>query len=160
MILRTSYFYQIRNFSRNMIPVSTAQFDPKWYHAFTGDYNYLFKDKRGIVNGLRMLPIIECGKAASSCGGPESCCYTPAVPACPFLESYRANLEQLNINTLIDDFNYLASAYQAHEHIDDEITIVLIVYETPKNPCSERAALHDYFNSKGVECKELTYPIA
>ena len=158
MILRTSYFYQIRNFNRNMIPVSTAIWDPKWYHDFTGDYNYLFKDKRGIVNGLRMLPIIECGKASSGCGGPDRCVYKPQ-PACPFLKSYRDNLELLNINILMNAFNYLASEYQKHEHIDDEITIVLIVYETPKNPCSERGALIDYFNSHGVECKELTYPI-
>ena len=143
-----------------MIPVSTAIWDPGWYHDFTRDYNYIFKDKRGIVNGIRYLPIIECGKAASGCTGPGSCRYAPTAPACPFLESYRANLEQLNINTLIDDFNYLASAYQKHENINDEITIVLIVYETPKNPCSERGALIDYFTSKGNECKELTYLIS
>ena len=160
MILRTSYFYQIRNFKRNMIPVSTAIWDPKYFHNFTGDYNYLFKDKRGIVNGLRMLPIIECGKASSGCRGPESYSHTSSVPVCPFLMSYRNNLEQLNINTLINDFNYLASAYQKHENINDEITIVLIVYETPKNPCSERVALIDYFNSKGIECKELDYPVS
>lgn len=159
MILRTSYFYQIRNFKRNMIPVSTAIFDPRWYHNFTGDYNYLFKDKREIVNGIRCLPIIECGRAASSCKGPEQCHYAPAATACPFLKSYRNNLEQLNINSLIDDFNYLASVYQIHEHLDDEITIVLIVYETPSNPCSERKALLDFFNSHGVECSELKYPI-
>ncbi len=158
MILRTSYFYQIRNFKRNMIPVSTAIWDPKYFHNFTGDYNYLFKDKRGIVNGLRCLPIIECGRAAQSCKGPEHCAYNPQ-PACPFLKSYRDNLEQLNINTLINDFNYLASAYQTYEHINDEIAIVLIVYETPKNPCSERKELISYFNSRGIDCKELTYPI-
>ena len=159
MKLRISYFYQIRNFKRTMIPVSTCIGDPKWYHNFTDDYNYLFKDKRGIVNGLRMLPIIECGKASSGCNGPDLCGHILELPACPFLMSYRNNLEQLNINTLINDFNYLASAYQKHENINDEITIVLIVYETPKNPCSERVALIDYFNSKGIECKELTYPI-
>lgn len=160
MILRTSYFYQIRNFKRNMIPVSTAIWDPKWYHNFSGDYNYIFKDKRGIVNGLRILPIIECGKTAQSCKGPEQCHYTSSTPACPFLESYRDNLEQLNINTLIKDFNFLAFRYQIREHIEDEIIIALIVYETPKNLCSERGALIDYFNSNGVECKELTYPIS
>lgn len=29
MKIRTSYFYQIRNFKKNMIPVSTAMWDPK-----------------------------------------------------------------------------------------------------------------------------------
>lgn len=159
MILRTSYFYQIRNFKRNMIPVSTAIFDPHWYHDFSGDYDYIFKDKRGIVNGLRVLPIIECGKAAQSCIGPEQCSHVLTVPVCPFLKSYAENLEQLNINTLINDFNDLAAGYKMCEKIDDEIIIVLIVYETPKNRCSERNALINYFNKHGVECKELNYPI-
>ena len=29
MLVRTSYFYQIRNFTRNMIPISTAVWDPR-----------------------------------------------------------------------------------------------------------------------------------
>ena len=143
-----------------MIPISTAIWDPGWYHDFTGDYNYLFKDKRGIVNGLRILPIIECGKAAQSCKGPEQCNYTSTVPACPFLKSYTENLKQLDINILINAFNDLALKYKMHENIENEIVIVLIVYETPKNPCSERNALINYFNKHGIECKELDYPIA
>lgn len=62
MKIRTSYFYQIRNFTRNMIPISTAVWDPTWYHNFTNDYNYIFKDKRNILNGLRLESIIEQGK--------------------------------------------------------------------------------------------------
>ena len=27
-----SYFYQIRNFSPNMIPISTTVSDPDWFH--------------------------------------------------------------------------------------------------------------------------------
>lgn len=159
MKIRTSYYYQIRNFKRNYIPVSTTQTDPLWFHDFTGDYNHIFKDKRGIVNGIRCLPIIKCGKAAQGCKGPDLCQYTPA-PACPFLSSYRDNLAQLDFDTLLKDFSSLALQYQIHENIDDEITIVLIVYETPKNPCSERQALINYFTSNGIECKELEYPIS
>jgi len=32
MKVRISYFYQIRNFKTNMIPMSTALSDPAWYH--------------------------------------------------------------------------------------------------------------------------------
>ena len=158
MKIRTSYFYQIRNFKKNMIPISTAIWDPKWYHDFTGDYNYIFKDKRGIVNGIRYLPIIKCGKAAQSCKGPEHCSFQPE-PACPFLSSYRQNLEQLDFNNLLSDFSSLAEKYKKAESINEEIIMVLIVYETPKNFCSERVALIDYFNSHGIECEELVYPI-
>ena len=61
MEIRTSYFYQIRNFKKNMLPVSTAIYDPKWYHHNLG-YNNIFEDKRGILNGLRILPIIDARK--------------------------------------------------------------------------------------------------
>lgn len=53
----------------------------------------------------------------------------------------------------------LAENYKQTENIKEEIILVLIVYETPSNPCSERQALIDYFNSKGIECQELEYPI-
>ena len=142
-----------------MIPISTAVGDPAWYHDFSGDYNYIFKDKRQIVNGIRYLPIIKCGKSAQSCKGPDLCRHKTTAPACPFLTSYRDNLEKLNIQNIINDFNYLASAYQNYGGIKDEIIIVLIVYETPKNLCSERNALINYFNSHNIECKELDYPI-
>lgn len=32
MKILISYFYQIRFFKPNMIPLSTAAFDPKWFH--------------------------------------------------------------------------------------------------------------------------------
>ena len=32
----TSYFYQIRFFRPDMIPLSTARFDPSWYHRNKG----------------------------------------------------------------------------------------------------------------------------
>jgi len=38
-------------------------------------------------------------------------------------------------------------------------TIVLIVYEAPNNPCSERKILQEYFNNHEIECKELEYSI-
>lgn len=30
----TSYFYKLRFFTPNMLPFSTAKWDPKWYHNF------------------------------------------------------------------------------------------------------------------------------
>ena len=57
MKLAISYFYQIRNFPKNYIPMSTCLSDPAWYHNNQGE-NYIYKDKRGILNGLRLQPII------------------------------------------------------------------------------------------------------
>ena len=38
------YFYQVRFFTPNMIPVSTAVSDPKWYHQNKGP-QFTFLDK-------------------------------------------------------------------------------------------------------------------
>ena len=60
---------------------------------------------------------------------------------------------------MMSDIENLAKRYAIANNINEEIIIVLIVYETPNNPCSERKPLQDFFNSHGVECKELEYPI-
>ena len=158
MKIRTSYFYQIRNFKRNMIPVSTAIWDPDWYHDFTKDYFYLFKDKRDILNGLRIEPIIEQGRKSNH--GPDICpCECKNYETCSFLHQYRENLEKIDFNKMMADIEDLADRYAIANKIEEEIIIVLIVYETPTNPCSERKPLQDFFNAHGVECKELDYPI-
>lgn len=158
MKIRTSYFYQIRNFNRNMIPISTAIWDPSWFHNFTGDYNFSFYDKRNIINGLRCNTIIEQGKKSNH--GSEICpCENKDYSTCSFLSNYRNNLENIDFNKLYDAFEELTEWYAKENNLHEEIIIVLIVYETPINPCSERKPLQDYFNSHGIECKELDYPI-
>ena len=57
------------------------------------------------------------------------------------------------------DMLELAENYKEIENIKEEIILVFIVYETPKNHCSERQSLINFFNEHGVECKELEYPI-
>ena len=42
--IKTSYFYQIRNFTPNLIPVSTCLRDPNWYRPPQGEEYY--RDKR------------------------------------------------------------------------------------------------------------------
>lgn len=158
MKVRTSYFYQIRNFKRNMVPISTAIWDPAWFHNFTGDYSHIFYDRRKILNGLRLEPIIEQGRHSNH--GPETCpCECKEYNTCSFLNNYRKNLENIDFNRMYNDMLDFAKNYKKEEGIDEEIILVLIVYETPKNLCSERQSLIDYFNSHGIECKELDYPI-
>lgn len=52
MKIALSYFYQIRHFKKYMIPVSTAAWDPAWFHI-NGEKDSVYKDKNGIYNGLR-----------------------------------------------------------------------------------------------------------
>ena len=143
-----------------MIPVSTTVTDPLWYHDFTKDYEYNFFDKRGILNGMRYEQIAEQGKRASIDG---CCCPCELrdVPhkSCAFLDTYRKYLDDIEFDKMITAFEKLAKEYQEYTGITDEIIMVLIVYETPKNQCSERAALIDWVRSHGYDCNELEYPI-
>ena len=50
---------------------------------------------------------------------------------------------------MITDMQKLANDYQKKEQIEEEIILVLIVYEVPTNPCSERKPLQDYFTAHG-----------
>lgn len=148
MKIAISYFYQIRNFTKNMIPMSTCLSDPAWYHDNKGK-NYIFKDKRGILNGLRLESIIVQGK----CGGCP--CKIKDPGSCNFLASYRAQLDKIDFNTMYKDIEAFAIDYKKENNIQEEIIMTLIVYEAPYNPCSERKMLIDYFKSKGITIKEF-----
>ncbi len=154
MKVRISYFYQIRHFKKNMIPMSTCISDPKWYHDFKGS-QHTFKDKRGILNGLRLLPIIVQG-SLGACGCP---CEEKDPSKCLFLRSYKFELQLIDFDKMLRGMEAFCKRYCEQENIAEEPVAVLIVYETPDNPCSERQGLIDLFTSHGIECKELEYPI-
>ena len=145
----TSYFYQIRHFSSNMIPISTTFSDPFWYHDGTYDDDYIFKDKRGIYNGIRTNDFLieheECG-----CG--PTCQETPST--CSFLKVYRKHLDTLDFNKFIQELERIANKIQQIEHFKEEPVIALMVYEAPYNKCSERGAIQDWFYSNGWPIKE------
>ena len=140
--IKTSYFYQIRNFTPNLIPVSTCLSDPFWYRPPAGKEYYI--DKRGIVCGLRYEPLIvqRHGSHGCPCEGKSN------APYCPTMVEYRQLLEKLvDKEKTFKAFEYCLNKFNAN-------TIVLMVYEAPNNLCSERWALQEFFN-----CKELEYPI-
>ena len=140
--IHTSYFYQIRNFTPNMIPVSTALSDPAWYRPPEGKEYYI--DKRGIVCGLRYEPLIVQRECTMSC----PCEDRSAAPACPTMLEYEAALNALvDKEKTLKAFEYCLNKFNAD-------TIVLIVYETPTNPCSERWALQRFFNCEEWNSKE------
>lgn len=140
--IATSYFYQIRNFTPNLIPVSTCLSDPIWYRPPQGERYYI--DKRGIVCGLRYEPLIVQREGTHTC----PCDAKSLAPACPTMLEYKNLLHSLvDKEKTLKAFEYCLNRFNAD-------TIVLIVYEAPNNPCSERYALQEFFN-----CEELKYPI-
>ena len=152
MKIATSYFYQIRNFTTNMIPVSTAMSDPAWYRPPQNQEYYT--DKRYVICGLRYEPLIVQKFGTHIC----PCDSKSAAPACPTMKEYRQLLEdKVDFERTIKAFQFCVDKFGlpfGHEPI-----IVLMVHEAPDNPCSERWALQDYFTSHGWKCKELKYPI-
>lgn len=154
MKIYTSYFYHIRHLAKNMIPISTACWDPKYFHDFTGDYSYVFKDKRGIYNGIRgeMLHFPydrECG-----CG-PQ--CVDRHPEQCDFLREYKEYLYTLNFQEVYSELDRIAHKVQEIEGFEEEPIIVLLVYEVPTNPCSERKALQEWFADNGVIVEEMRF---
>ena len=149
MKIATSYFYQIRFFKPNFIPVSTCLSDPEWYRPKEGEEYYI--DKRGVVCGLRYEPLIVQRECAMAC----PCEERSAAPECPTMLEYSNALHSLvNKERTMKAFEYCANKFQKELGFKEEPVIVLMVYETLKNPCSERYALQEYFN-----CSELKYPI-
>lgn len=157
MKLAISYFYQIRFFQPNMIPVSTALGDPKWYHDFKTK-DYIFLDKRGVVNGLRCEELHGDETCSGLCSGRENCqCGDPSN--CAFLKAYRAQLEKIDLESFLKRVENSAARVQEWMGFKEEPVVVFIVHEAPWNPCSERVALLDYFKSHNVDCRELDYPL-
>lgn len=153
MKIYTSYYYQIRFFKPYMIPVSTSLGDPKWFHDNKGN-NYIYKDKRNIINGIRYLYIMVQKNCHEGCP-----CQERNPLSCNFLKQYKKELNQLDFNKIIQDFTWLINEHQKQEEIKEEPVIVLMVHEAWYNQCSERKVLQEYFNEHGIQCEELTYPI-
>ena len=151
MKVRTSYFYQIRHFKKNMIPMSTALSDPAWYHNGLGS-DYIYTDKRGILNGLRLRPIIVQGGGGCPCEAKDP-------NQCPLRAPYEFALSLIDFDSMYSAMEQFCNNYCKENNIKEEPIAVLMVYEAPDNPCSERETLIKYFNEHGVECKELDYPI-
>jgi len=147
-VIYISYFYKIRFFEKNMIPFSTATFNPKWYRE-----HGCFLDKNGVVNGLRILDLIP----NSSCQEHGVVCNTVECKHdanCEFLRRYYEQLKNIDFNSLIAKLYKFVDELSMHLNIDNP-KIVLIVYEPPYKTCSERIMLIKWFKENGYELREF-----
>ena len=144
MKVKISYFYKVRFFKPNEIPISTALGDPKWFHA-NKSQEYVYRDKRGIVNGLR-APVFAPGRLCEGlCSGPKGC--RAAAPNCQFLQMYHVQLKHIDFEEIMRELECLCNEYNGD-------TIVLLVHEAPDNPCSERSMIIKWFEENNYELKE------
>lgn len=158
MKIATSYFYQIRFFKPNMIPISTAMWDPKWFHNYKGN-NYYYQDRNGVVNGLRIHPLVPGAACADLCRGIDVCA-TKDPKTCAFLQNYRKQLDAIDFPEFMVQLSSHIAAVCKLYNIKEEPIVVFIVYEVPSKMCSERVPLLQWFNDNGIPVQELKYPIA
>lgn len=138
-----------------MIPLSTAMFDPKWYHEGE-DETHLFWDKNGVINGLRCYPFIfKREKYNDWCG--SQCAYKGKTSLCPYLSAYRRMLAMNDFSSVLDFFKSTIT-YVANHNNDlaniDKYNICLMVYETPTAVCSERSELIKWFKNYDIDLIE------
>lgn len=152
MKILISYFYQIRFFKPNMIPLSTAKWDPKWFHQ-NKSQDFQFKDKNGVWNGLRAEPFAPGPLCENLCTGPDGC--TQTANDCLFLNTYKMQLRQLNFQDIYNRIVSIGEAVQKKEQFAEEPVVVLIVHEAPNNSCSERKSIQEWFQKNGYELKEF-----
>lgn len=121
-----TYFYNVRFFKPNQIPVSTAVWDPKWYHNNTGNQDFCFVDKRGVINGIKEEKLSP-SQIDAPCG--KDCIYRAEVPNCCFLRDYRNYLQTVDFTYLLNEFNRVAADVFKLTHYEGEPEIVLLVHE-------------------------------
>lgn len=149
MKIYISYFYNIRFFTHDLVPVSTAIWDPKWYHDGKGN-DYRFFDKRDIWNGVRFEELSPMKLE----GDPEciNCKVKPDISKCGFIKRYKEYLNTLDFELLMAKMHGLVGTMM--DILGHEVHPVLIVHEAPWNPCSERSPLVEWFREHGVEIEE------
>lgn len=152
MKVYTSYFYQVRFFPKNAIALSTAIWDPKWFHDFKGQ-SHVFVDKRGVMNGLRATPFAPGASCDGLCRGKELC-QTGRPQDCKFLQEYEHQLDSLSLDDILQRMEVIGEKVRAATHFEGEPIFILLVHEAPNNPCSERVKIQEFFNKRGIPCSE------
>ena len=138
MKLYISYFGQMRNFTPNMLPVSTAKWDQQWFKGIDRIEELVMPDSY----------VWEIEQSGEMCR--KNC---PLSAPCKFMSKYKEYLDTLDFEKILTKL-FLMSL--AHAGVD---TIVLMVYEKSDVQCAERPVLQQWFAEHGVELKEWTKPI-
>lgn len=87
-----SYFYQVRFMKPYMIPISTAKWDPKWFHENLSQ-SHIFMDKNSVLNGIRadiFSPSNELSQYCINC--------KEKTGKCEFLKQYKNQLKRLDFD--------------------------------------------------------------
>ena len=133
----------IRFFDKNMCPLSTAMWDPKWFHDNQGE-DHVFIHKSGITYGMKTYPLIPAGQCTEECRGRDAC-KTKDPDTCDFLRHYREQLDKIDFQGYVEELEGI---------VGEEGTACLIFHEDPTNPCSERWVVQQWFKDNGYPIEE------
>lgn len=131
-----------------MIPLSTAVFDPAWYHSKGKQW----KDKNGVWNGIRAEVFMPGQECEGLCHG-RPCAGTP--DSCSFLKTYKTQLDKLNFSNIWERLEKIGNQVKEAEGFNEKPIPILIVHEATTNPCSERWVLKEWFKEHGYELEEF-----
>ncbi len=141
MKIYTSYFAQMRNFPPNMIGLSTAAYQPKWLTRG--------RSQNGII--WFPCPPLQPGESCEGlCNGQ---CNPKHPQDCQFLKNYRAQLDKIDFKKFILHIEGLCEEICAEEDFNDA-NFAILTYETPKNLCSERIVIQQWFKDNFMEIEE------
>lgn len=159
-----SYFYQIRHMEPNMLPVSTAMWDPKWFHDGK-NYSYHYFDKNHILNGIRMVnlmmpfykweELVNRNESCIHCGTNNGADGAWVSGLCPFMQEYSKCIRENN-----PDFQKFITFCEGYlQFLNNSLnicldTIIFIVHEPPYKRCGERPILIKWFKENGMELEE------
>ena len=133
-----------RYFKANQIGVSTAVWKPKYW-----SYG---QNKYGSVTGIEEKSLSP-SYIEQFCS--RECGYKELLPYCPFIKAYAEYLNTIDFNNyLLPEFERIAEDVRKINNFEGEPEIILLVYETPDNLCSERGPLMKYFKAHGIIVEE------
>lgn len=161
MNIYISYFNNVRNFNKYLIPVSTAMYDTKWFHT---KEKKNFIDKNDVINGIKCRPLIFHQKLWTELMSTnEECCkdcsfYKDVEKTghyCSFMKKYYNQLSLLDIDTIISWFKLIVETVSKLWHEDkSKFSIVLLVHEKYDKVCAERPVLVKWFKQHNINVEE------
>lgn len=150
MKIYTSYFYNIRFFSANMLPLSTAMSSPKWFRNFSREGTISRASGTGVILGMRAEPLVPGIGCSGLCDGNREIDCGGNPMKCDFLRAYRKQLDKLDFNSIMKRIESICERAQKYAGFPQEPIPVFIVYEAPDRQCSERRVIQEWFKDNGV----------
>ena len=159
MQIYISSFYNVRFFTSNIIPISTAaSYGWPWWlvQADKHKQGELYPKSNNVMIGIKeeklAFPSELFDSLTEQCQ--KECPYKNKAPNCQFMSAYYDYLKTLNFTSLVADFERVANDVKKINKFEGEPIIVLMVYEAATNPCGERPCLQKWFADNGYELTE------